>query len=110
MKLKTILESKDSLQELITQSMPINSAFKISKIQRELNNILEIFDNRKKDLFSKYGEDNQIIKENEEIYIKEYTILLEEELDLEIEKVSIDKLGNISIAPAHLTNLGWLLE
>ena len=110
MKLKTILESKGSLQELIGQAMPINAAFKISKIQKELNSILELFDDRKRNLFNKYGKDNQITKENEEVYIKEYTILLEEELDLEIEKVSIDKLGDISIAPAHLTNLDWLLE
>lgn len=114
MNIKEILESKDSIQELIGKSMPIKTAFAVSKLQKELNIALELYDSRKQGMFDKYGENSEAGKKIKEeyisTYISEHNELIEEELDILFDKVSIDTLGDIQIAPAHLTNLSWLLE
>ena len=112
MNIKEILESKEAVEALTAQILPINIAIKISKLQKELNTVLEIYQDRRKTLFEKYGEgdDLNISEDNREAFIEEHKALVEEDLDMIIDKVNTNDLGDIKISPNHLTNLTWLLE
>ena len=112
MNIKEILESKEAIEALTAQILPINTAIKVSKIQKELNEVLDIYQERRKSLFEKYGEgdDFNIPDTNREVFISEHSDLIEEGLDLNIDKISITDLGDIKISPNHITNLTWLLE
>lgn len=114
MNIKEILESKEALASLIGQEMPINTAIKVSKVQKEFNAILEIYDTRRKALFEKYGEKNgedlKIKEEHTQEFMKEHDVIIFEELEADIESIDIASLGDISIKPVYLTQLSWLIE
>ena len=111
MNIKEILESKEAIETLTAQSLPINIAIKVSKIQKELNEVLDIYQERRKSLFEKYGEgdDLAIPDDKREVFISDHDELIEEELEIVIEQISAEALGDISISPNHLTNLSWLI-
>ena len=111
MNIKEILESKEAIENLTTLTMPLNVAIKVSKIQKELNTVLDIYQERRKALFEEYGEgeDLHIPDSNRELFINKHDILIEEPIDIEFEQISAEALGDISISPNHLTNLSWLL-
>lgn len=112
MNIKEILESKEAIETLTAQNLPINTAIKVSKVQKELNSVLDIYQERRKSLFEKYGEgkDLTIPDDKREVFIKEHEELINEELEITIQKISAEALGDINITPNHLTNLSWLLE
>ena len=112
MNIKEILESKEAIEALTAQILPINTAIKVSKVQKELNTILEVYQENRKFLFERYGEgdDLNIPDRNREDFIAEHKSLVEEELDIVIDKINTDEFGDIKISPNHLTNLIWLLE
>jgi len=111
MNIKGILESKEAIEVLTAQSIPINTAIKISKLQIELNGILDIYQGRRKALFEEYGEGEILtIPDNkQEAFIKLHDELIEEELEIIIEQISVEALGDISISPNHLSALSWLV-
>ena len=111
MDIKTILESKESIETLTAKDMPISVAIKISKIQRELSSALEIYQKKRTTLFEKYGEgeDLHIPEANKEVFLKEHEELITEDTGITVEQIPVADLGNIEIAPNHLTNLDWLL-
>jgi len=114
MNIKQILESKEAIEELVGMILPINVAIKVSKVQKECNDALAVYEEMRKALFEKYGEevDEQLTIKAEHVdtFMKESQEIIEEELDIEINPISVEALGDISIKPAHITQLGWLLE
>jgi len=111
MNIKEILESKDAVEALTAQVLPMNTAIKLSKLQKELNEILEIYQDRRKKLFEMYGEgDNfEIPATAKATFIKEHNDLILEELDIVVDIIDVADLDTIQISPNHLTNLGWLI-
>lgn len=111
MDIRTILETKESLEELTAEKLPLNAAIKLSKVQKELNSVLEIYQDRRRKLFEEMGEgeDLAIPESNREEFIKRHDDLIDEELDISIEQVSAEALGDIQISANSLTNLSWLL-
>ena len=111
MNIKEILESKEAIEALTAQVLPINTAIKLSKLQKELNEILEIYQERRKSLFEKHGEgkDLNIPDANRDAFITEHGSLIDAEIELVIPNINIEDLGDIQISANHLTNLTWLL-
>jgi len=118
MNIKEILASKEAIEELIGIDVPINSAIKISKVQKEINDILEVYDSKRKVLFDKYGEETKeangetkIKDENIQEFSKDILEILSEELeDFNVKPILISTLGDINIKPASITSLDWLLK
>ena len=50
------------------------------------------------------GEDDEVK------FVEELRPVRDEEIELEVQKISIKKLGNIQIAPGTFVVLDWLLE
>lgn len=111
MDIRTILESKESIEELTAEKLPLNIAIKISNIQKELNSVLEVYQDKRKRLFEEYGEgeDLHIPEDKRQEFIKIHDELINEKLDINIEQIDTETLGNIQISPNNITNLSWLL-
>lgn len=111
---KELLDNVKPLQELVEQKMPIATAYKIGKLIKECEVIIELFEGHKKELFEKFGntlEDNniEIPQENVEEFSKEIEVYLNEEIEIEVPAITIDMLGNIEIEPSALASLDWLI-
>ena len=95
--------------------MSINTAYKIANVVDEIGKALRVYEERKLQLFKEYGKDDDeggmtILEENVQTYQDLHDKLVQEEVDLNIDMISIEMLGDISVTPATLITLNWLIE
>lgn len=109
--LHQLISSKEALQNLLAISLPVKISYLISRIVNKINPELVIFEEKRNNLIKELGEDvgegNMRVTEAN---IPKFTEALEElnkiEVDLGLEKIKIDDLGDIKIAPKDLPD--WL--
>ncbi len=110
-KLLEVLEMKESLSNIISQPLPIKVSFKMSKIIKAIDEELEIYNNKNNDLIRKYGEETEdgkikVSDDNRESYFKEYKELLDVDIEIQLDPISVNDLGdNLAIKPIDLYKL-----
>ena len=114
----------ESLNKLIDKEIPIKTSYKLSKLTKRLIDEHSIYEKNRMKLINKYAEkdvDNNIIinkkdnsttmiGENKINFNKEFTELINIEMELEFEKIKLDDLGEISISPRNLLYLNFLFD
>lgn len=114
--IRELANSRPALQDLASKPMKASTAHYVSKAIVAINRALEPFDMTQEKLIEKYGAKvmgGQIIfkeDDDEDKFIKELKPVRDEEVELEVQKISIKKLGNIQVAPGTFVMLDWLLE
>jgi hypothetical protein len=119
-KLRTLVDSIDAVKDLVNKEIPIKTAFKLSKLIKEINSELEHLERAKAPLFDKYEEkitqtegpiQRRIAEEHISKYFEELAPVLDMDVKLSIDsKIKLDDLGDIKISAVHLDLLNWLLE
>jgi len=114
----------ESLNKLIDKEIPIKTSYKLSKLTKKIIDEYSIYEENRMKLINKYAEkdvDNNIIinkkdnsttmiGENKINFNKEFTELINIEMELEFEKIKLDDLGEISISPRNLLYLNFLFD
>lgn len=113
--MEKLVQIKPSLQTLLSQDIPVKTSFKLTKWIKTLNPEYESFEENRKKLFEKYGEKNiegnvEIKPKNIEIFNKQLRELLDIEVDVKLDKIKLEDLGEkIEISPLDLSNLVGIL-
>lgn len=103
--------SEQALVKLSTSTLPINLAYKVSKILKSVSSELTDLEEHRKKLVEKYGRDNGegslvVSADNIDNFINELNPLLEEEIDLPFEKINASNLPNdLNFTPLEVTQL-----
>jgi hypothetical protein len=103
--------SEQALIKLSTSTLPINIAYKVSKILKIVSSELTDLEEHRKKLVQKYGsenEDGNIIVENQNIdkFVEELNPLLLVEIELPFEKINASTLPNdLTVTPLEVTQL-----
>ncbi len=111
-----IYNSVPSLISLKKQSLPISIAYSVNqlckKVDEEIKALNEIKTQRLKQYFS---EENEVPKNTDEKYIKFIEILNVElnelslkESEIDVKKIKLNEVNNISLSPNDLQILDWL--
>lgn len=121
--LNDILNNAEIFRELSTKSLPVKTAFKVARLIRELDKENITFDESRRQIIEKYAErdENGIIKQTPEGNIQlqpdkieecnsELVELLNTTIEINVDKISIDALGDIKITPAQMINLEAFIE
>lgn len=120
---KTILNSVDSLKDLLNYDIPVKTSFKLIKNTKKIDSVLDLYNEANNKLIEKYGDR----KENGELdvspegsikisqdkindYMKEKSDLLEIENDIDIEVIKSDELLLDKIKPSILLALDYMIE
>lgn len=106
----TIAQIKNAepvLSKLMTQTLPIKTSFRITKIIESVAKDLENFEKHRVQLFDKYGElqpdgSKTILTENIEAFTQDLTALLQETVEIPEIKFRLEDLGDIQITPGDL--------
>lgn len=112
-KLKDIAQVQNSLINLVQMKIPATVAWKFSRVTKQINDEFTGFNTAREQLFKKYGQPKgegpsmtlEILPENVDIFRKEINDLLEEDIDINFEPVSVSILGAAEISIADITNL-----
>lgn len=113
-KLAQLIDSRDALEKVFNQDLPVRMAYKISKIIKAVNNELTTFDEFRNKLLNKYGTDAgegkfSISAENVPLFQEDIKSLLETEVTLEFNRITLDDLGSIKLSSRDLSTLDYLI-
>ena len=110
-----IVNSKDALQELLNEKLPIKIAFKVKEIFGAIDPKLGYYEEmRSKLIMGEYGEQdgdsgNWKVKQSKmKEFVEELKSLMSVELDLDITKVRLPE--NILMTPSNAYLLGWMID
>lgn len=123
MKLGTLIASKEALAKLNqTEGMKATCAYRIAKNCAEIDKELKLFAKSQMDVVNTYcirdkkgnpKEENGYYKIDEKYqteYVKEITSLYEEDVEIQIKKVSVEDIENAGLSPAQLSSIEFMLE
>ena len=122
MKLREIVNSKQTLEYILTQKMKPSIAFGLSQLSKKLSEELKTFEESRLKCIKEYGEEkvriedgeevkySQVSPENISIFKEEIEELLDVELSIEFKKVNISDLEDLKISPADAMSVEWLIE
>lgn len=125
-KLNDILNSEETLKKLMDVSMKGKVAYKLARIAREVDKESQLFSDERNKLIEKYAErdeeGNYKPNEDGQIYIdtknlekvgqfsNELSELLETEIEVNVEKLSLDDLDETGLTPKDFNKLMAFIE
>lgn len=109
-----IANAESGIVELSKCLLPARSAFKVSRILREISAELEGFHKHKNELVKKLGESTdgesyKIKPENAKEFTKQIEDLLKEEIELKIEPLKLEHIEGAKISTMAIVSLGKLV-
>ena len=115
-KIREIYNCRNALAKLANAQMPISLSYKFARMLKSLNDEYAIIEDQRIELVKKHGEEingneHQIkTDEQKENFIKDFDVLLDNEIDLEFEKINIEEMENINISPQELSILSFIFN
>lgn len=119
-KYETIVNSLKPLESLIDQKIPIKGAIKIRRAVSAIIPHANDYEDLRKKIINEYAErddsgeikvvENLVILKDVEKASSDLKILNETEVLIDIEKINVDKLGDINVEPRILMALEWLFD
>jgi len=126
---KDLMNSVEIIKELINQNLPIKLSYKIMTLVEKINEPINNFEITKKNIIEEhikrdeegnpvYGiieetgepDKNKLIVENTEELQNSLNSLYMTEVNIDFNKISIDEFEILSLSPAKLSLLRWLID
>lgn len=121
--LNDILNASETFNTIMTQSFKGSLAFKIARIARELNKEMETFNSEKQKLLQEYCEKDEngefvtldngnikIITDKIDDFTNELSSLLETTVEINVDKLPMDKIDDFNITPQQMLTLEKFFE
>lgn len=121
-KLANVKMMEQSLSKLVDKELNIKVAYKLSKTLKVIGEELSELEEARQKLVKKYSDktktdkdsevneqDLKVSKENEQKFFKEYSQLLEEEVEFDVQPISIEKLEDVSLSPRDISFLSDII-
>lgn len=107
LKVKDIYDLSLGLADLSGKELPISTALKVERNHKAVNEEVISTDKIRKKIAEKYKEKEveggiKIKEDKRDVFAKEIDELLEQGVDVNVTKISVDELGSISIKPKTL--------
>ena len=114
--IREIYASRTSLGKLAQAQLPVKLSYDLAKLLKKLNDEYTLIEDQRVALVKKHGEEidggeftiaNDEQKEN---FLNEFNELLDNDIEVDFEKINVDQLGNISISPNELSSLSFIFD
>lgn len=113
-KLEKLVASLEPLRNLFSKEIPISIGFHISKTIQAIEENMKLYDESRTALVKKYGKENKdgtfnIPPKSVKEFEAEHQELLNTEVELQAEEISIARLGDVKMSSSDVYTLNWLL-
>lgn len=112
-KLGDIVGNSENLQNLLKTKLPVKVAYRLKRLSQKLEGEIKTYNETRNALVLEIAKDlpdpTKITAENQEElqeYNKRHNELLEMEVEIDFEPISIDDLGEVEVAPNEL--ISWI--
>ena len=110
----------NGLKKIIDKELPVRTAYKLSKITQAVNNEFNALEVARGNLIKKYAKKDEktedprgeikVDPEKEQEFFKEFATLLEEDVEIDIDTIPLNDLGNISLTTADMLSLQKIIK
>lgn len=102
------------IMKLIDKELPVLVAWKLKKIYKELDKNIQEVEEFRIELVKKYGiereGDWQVLDENVDKFTEEFEKLLNQDIELNIDTIDMEELGNIDLTTRDLILLDGIIK
>lgn len=122
-KISNLLNSTEVLQKLSKTQLKAKTAWQVSKVLKLAEEEMQTFNDTRMEVLKKYAEKDEngelitdennnckIIPEKISEFNDELTELLDNEIELNVNKINIDDLGDIDFTPAEMNALEAFID
>ena len=123
LKISDIINSVSTLKELMGKSLKSRVAYKVARLAREVENEYKLYDEKRIDLIKKYANHDEngelildeegsfsVADENVAAFRKELMELMDVEIELNVDKLSLEELDGCDFTPSEMVNLMVFVE
>jgi len=107
-----IYGSVSVLNKLVEEPLPTKISFKLMKLLNTLNSEVKLVEEQRLKLVKQYSEDgNTVSDQNKEVFVKEFSEFLNDEIEVTWEPIEVDSLGdNIKLSVSDLSKINYLFN
>jgi len=110
-----VYNSVQVINKILDTQLPVTIAFQLTKLIKNLDNEVKIVEEQRVKLVSKYGEEIEdkgftVSEANKEAFLKEFTELLESEIEINWNPVDISKFEGLNLSPNDLMKVSFLFS
>lgn len=122
-KLEHIINGAEVLRGLASKQLKGKTAYKVSRLLRELEKEFQLFNDTRTELIKKYGAtdengelkinengDYTIVQEHIQDFYEEINELLKSEVEIAVEKIPLDDIGDLEFTPSEMLTLEPFIE
>jgi len=113
-KLSDVYVSVPVLTKVLDLELPVTVSYKFMKLVNNLNEELKGIEEQRVKLVKKYSTDDNpatVSDTKKEEFLAEFTSLLNEEIDINWEKLTLEKLGDsLKLSPNELNKVSYLFS
>lgn len=112
-KLSEVYVSVPVLSKALDLELPINVSYKVMKLVNSLNTELKNIEEQRVKLVKKYSDSDQnnVLEDKKQEFLKEFSLLLEEEIEVSWEKLPISSFGNdMKLSVNDLSKVSYLFS
>ena len=108
-------QSEQALSKLMNANLDIKTAYTLGRIANKIGQELKSTENLRIKLVEKYGDKDDkgkhvVPEDKKEEFWAEYSELLEVEVELNFNKITLEKLAKVNMTPADMVYINYLIE
>ena len=121
--LQNILESQETMQQLSTKALRGRTAYQVARLIKKLETELTTYNDTRLKLIERYAKkkddgsyelnnnnEYQFTPENMQIYVGEINNLLQEQIEIDANPLSLNDLEDLEFTPAEMVALEPFIE
>ena len=109
-----IYSSVGILNKFVNLSLPAKTAYKFVKVIQKFNDELKLMEEQRQKLITQYGVETKdgvtVSEENKDIFLKEFGDLMDVELDIDWDLISVEAFGLAELTVADIAKIQFLLK
>jgi len=114
-RLVDVYNSVQVINKILDAQLPATIAFQLTKLIKSLDGEIKIIEEQRVKLVSKYGEETKengvtVSEANKEAFLKEFTELLETEIEINWNPVDISKFEALNLSANDLMKVSFLFS
>lgn len=116
MKVADIIEAVPALNKIMESPMSPRLAFRVGRLMKELNAILESYEVARRGLIRQFQEqglveNGKIVESHAQGFLALMQPVLSEDVQVDVPVVTLDDLGEgLCMTPAEMLHLSWLIR
>jgi hypothetical protein len=114
-KLFDVYNSVNVMNKVLDAQLPISVSFQLTKLVKTLNEEVKMIEEERVKLVKKYSEtdkdgESTVSEDKKQNFLKDFSELLETEVDLNWTPVSVSKLENLNVSVNELSKIQYLFS